>query len=309
MRYKDLTDGIIGIYKIDFPNNKIYIGLSKDIRRRIREHFWGIKQNACDLALKKYYKDINDFEITILEQYPSVDYNILSKAEIKWIEYYHSNDRELGYNLTSGGLPYFSTKGAPWSKITYEDLEVIYQRLMNGETNAEIAKDYNVVPEIIGQINQGHKYKNDNFDYPLRDNSIRKSQQGLKNHNAPDIEKIIEVCELLKLGQFTYQQIAEKTNMSYTYVANINLGKLSYCDKLPYTYPIQSKCKGRRIPLTENEAKEIIQLLKENQLTQKEIGTLYGSSYQSISRINNGNLFKQANEQYPIRKGYPKKSK
>lgn len=80
--------------------------------------------------------------------------------------------------------------------------------------------------------------------------------------------------------------------MSYTYVANINLGKLSYCDELPYTYPIQNKCKGRRIPLTENEAKEIIQLLKENQLTQKEIGALYGSSYQSISRINNGNLFK-----------------
>lgn len=46
---------------------------------------------------------------------------------------------------------------------------------MNGETNAEIAKDYNVVPETIGQINQGHKYRNDNFDYPLRDNSIRKS--------------------------------------------------------------------------------------------------------------------------------------
>lgn len=43
MRYKDLTDEIIGIYKIDFPNNKTYIGLSKDVRRRIREHFWGIK--------------------------------------------------------------------------------------------------------------------------------------------------------------------------------------------------------------------------------------------------------------------------
>ena len=115
--------------------------------------------------------------------------------------------------------------------------------------------------------------------------------------------------ELLKQEQYTYQEIAKLTNMSYTYVANINLGKISYCNELPYTYPIQIKHNGRRNPLNEQEALEIIQLLKENQLTQKEIGAIYGSSYQSISRINNGNLYKQDNENYPIRKGYPRKSK
>ena len=114
---------------------------------------------------------------------------------------------------------------------------------------------------------------------------------------------------ILKQEKYTYQEIAKLTNMSYTYVANINLGKISYCNELPYTYPIQIKHNGRRNPLNEQEALEIIQLLKENQLTQKEIGAIYGSSYQSISRINNGNLYKQDNENYPIRKGYPRKSK
>lgn len=309
MRYNELTDNIIGIYKINFPNNKVYIGLSKDVRRRIREHFWGIKETACDLALKKYFNNINDFEIELLETFQQVDYNILSEVEIRWIEYYHSNEKEFGYNLTSGGLPYYSTEGLPWSKFTYKDLEIIYQRLLNGDSNIEIAKDYNVVPETIGQINQGHKYKNDNFDYPLRDNSTRKCTQGLNNHNAPTLDKVCEVCELLKQKKYTYQEIAKLTDMSYTYVANINLGKISYCNELPYTYPIQIKHNGRRNPLNEQEALEIIQLLKENQLTQKEIGAIYGSSYLSISRINNGNLYKQNNENYPIRKGYPRKSK
>jgi len=309
MRYNELIDNIIGIYKINFPNNKVYIGLSKDVRRRIREHFWGTKENACDLALKKYYNNINDFEIELLEIFQNIDYSILSDAEIKWIEYYHSNEKEFGYNLTSGGLPYHSKKGLPWSKFTYKDLEIIYQRLLNGEGNIEIAKDYNVVPETIGQINQGHKYKNDNFSYPLRDNSIRKCTQGLKNHNAPELEKIQEVCELLKQENYSYQEIANISGMSYTYVANINLGKLNYCNELPYTYPIQVKHNGRRNPLNKEEALEIIQLLKENQVTQKEIGALYGCSYNSISRINNGNLYKQDNENYPIRKGYPRKSK
>jgi DNA-directed RNA polymerase specialized sigma subunit len=123
------------------------------------------------------------------------------------------------------------------------------------------------------------------------------------------LEKIQEVCELLKQENYTYQEIANITGMSYTYVANINLGKLSYCNELPYNFPIQNKHNGRRNPLNKQEALEIIQLLKENQLTQKEIGTIYGCSYKSISRINNGNLYRQDNENYPIRKGYPRKTK
>ena len=35
---KDLKPAMMGIYKITFPNNKIYIGKSVDIKRRMFEH-------------------------------------------------------------------------------------------------------------------------------------------------------------------------------------------------------------------------------------------------------------------------------
>ena len=34
----DLEYGISGIYKLDFPNNKSYIGQSKDIKARVMRH-------------------------------------------------------------------------------------------------------------------------------------------------------------------------------------------------------------------------------------------------------------------------------
>ena len=55
MKYEELKNGIIGIYKIVFPNKKIYIGLSNNIKRRIREHWVDARRNrmVCHFALKK----------------------------------------------------------------------------------------------------------------------------------------------------------------------------------------------------------------------------------------------------------------
>ena len=39
MKITDITTKISGIYKINFPNGKIYIGRAIDIKRRIREHY------------------------------------------------------------------------------------------------------------------------------------------------------------------------------------------------------------------------------------------------------------------------------
>lgn len=309
MRYKELKNNIIGIYKINFPNNKVYIGLSKDVKRRVREHFWGTKKTLCDIALKKYFNDINDFEIELLEIFKNIDYKKLSERESYYIAKYKSNNKEFGYNLTEGGLPSETVKGLPWKKLNIIQIKEIHTKLLNNCSNIELSKEYGVVPDIIGKINQGKYLKLEGYTYPLRDNHTRKSTTGLKNHNSPPLEKIEEIYNLLKTGKYTYNEIAKKVGMSYTHIANFNLGKLSYCNELSYSYPIQKKIKGRRIPLTKQEGLQIINLLKENKLTQKEIGILYECSYQSISRINNGNLFKQDNENYPIRKSYPKKSK
>jgi predicted GIY-YIG superfamily endonuclease len=60
MKITDITTKISGIYKINFPNNKIYIGRSVDIKRRIKEHY--IKKiilyvkKHCSIILKDHLK-------------------------------------------------------------------------------------------------------------------------------------------------------------------------------------------------------------------------------------------------------------
>lgn len=89
----ELPFGLIGIYKITFPNNKIYIGLSNDIKRRMYEHNnFSRAKSPCDLAIKKYGKITT---IEILESYKTIDRKILEERESYWIESYHSNEKIL----------------------------------------------------------------------------------------------------------------------------------------------------------------------------------------------------------------------
>jgi excinuclease UvrABC nuclease subunit len=62
MKYNEIPQHISGIYKINFPNNKIYIGRAINIRRRISEHFRKEDNTACYAALHKYYSKCEDIE-------------------------------------------------------------------------------------------------------------------------------------------------------------------------------------------------------------------------------------------------------
>ena len=56
IKIEDLEDNMMGIYKINYPNGKIYIGLSTNIKRRMKEHNHNSHKNLppCDAAIKKY---------------------------------------------------------------------------------------------------------------------------------------------------------------------------------------------------------------------------------------------------------------
>ena len=55
MKYSELPNKFCCIYKIDFPNNKIYVGRAIDVKRRIWEHYNKKDNTPCQRALKKYY--------------------------------------------------------------------------------------------------------------------------------------------------------------------------------------------------------------------------------------------------------------
>lgn len=92
------------IYKItNIINNKIYIGYtSKTLEERFKNHCK--KTSGCiyiSRAIQKYGK--NNFTIELLEESDNKDY-IINERETYWINYFHSNDKDIGYNIGLGGI-------------------------------------------------------------------------------------------------------------------------------------------------------------------------------------------------------------
>lgn len=92
------------IYKItNIINGKIYIGQTKqDLKKRIRQHRSNSKRLKTYLysSMIKYGKDNFKFEKLIDGNFTREK---LNELEIKFIQYYNSNNSNIGYNLTSGG--------------------------------------------------------------------------------------------------------------------------------------------------------------------------------------------------------------
>lgn len=104
---EDSKEKICGIYEwTNNLNGKKYIGLSRDIWKRNKQHISGanlIHGSLIDKAINKY--GIENFSVKILERCPEEQ---LSEKEIYWIANENSQAPE-GYNLTPGGEVPLST--------------------------------------------------------------------------------------------------------------------------------------------------------------------------------------------------------
>lgn len=90
----------VDIYKIrHLPSGKSYIGKTKDLKRRLRDHF-GLRSKSCrylSAAIAKYGHE--DFECILLHQCKDEDANALERACILNARSRAPN----GYNLSPGG--------------------------------------------------------------------------------------------------------------------------------------------------------------------------------------------------------------
>lgn len=94
----------IFIYKITCTkNNKVYIGQTKDVKKRKTDHINSLKNGKhhsakMQRAFDKYGE--SSFEHRILEIVPE---NIADERERYWIKHYNSTDKLYGFNNESGG--------------------------------------------------------------------------------------------------------------------------------------------------------------------------------------------------------------
>lgn len=94
------VSGIYGI--VNKTNNKIYVGKSKNIYKRLVWHVYGLNNKLKDenrhliSAWHKYGRE--NFECILIE-ITILDDKVLKEKELYWMDKYNSLDRNHGYNL------------------------------------------------------------------------------------------------------------------------------------------------------------------------------------------------------------------
>lgn len=222
---------VAGIYKINFPNGKCYIGLSNNIPRRIKQHNWDKRQPVLYAAIQKYFNGhIPEFEI--LEIIPADNRQALLDAEFKYVQLYHSNQKENGYNLNAGGNLWGIYN--PQGKFTEENIQDIYDLLNQQEYPIrKIAEIYDCSRRTLEEINKSNRYFHSNVNYPIRKEKL--SQQGTKNPNAKfDEETIKAIIYDLQNTLIEYKDLAEKYNCSKSTIGNICRGQRYKQPQLQY---------------------------------------------------------------------------
>ena len=221
-----------GIYKVtNLINDKVYIGQSKNIRKRFKSHHtidYNNKQNCCYntkfyQALRKY--GLENFKVDVLE----LTNEELDKKEIQYIKQYDSFKN--GYNSTEGGQHWsenihsketeekrrltreknqsLMSENHPRAKLTNQQVWDIRQRYIDGESVSDIYEDFKDLYtniQTFRRIILGYTYK-------TVGNIPTKEQKRYTNAKLT-AEQVKEIRKSYIKGKVSFREIAEKYNMS-----------------------------------------------------------------------------------------------
>lgn len=234
---------MIGIYCFTNKiNNKKYIGQSRDIENRIKNHHkieYNNPSNGCYntkfyQALRKYGFD--NFTIEILEECPIEK---LNEREIYWIEYY--NSYKEGYNSTLGGtnLPdsiksketeekraktreknkSLQAENHPRARLTNEEVYDLRLKYATGYSAKELWEQYKELypkQEIFNNILTGRSYKS----VKMPDESISNKKIGKTGKRLFTHDQIIEIRKRYENGE-KISSIAKTFGVCYTSIERI----------------------------------------------------------------------------------------
>lgn len=293
-----VNDIYSGVYKITFPNKKIYIGISNNIYRRMLEHNSDFRNNLpIEKAIQKYGK-ITEF--TILEEISPNNREAMKEREKFWILIFNSNKKEFGYNISEGGDGADIGSNNHQAKLTEEQYQQVYKDLIDNKLSLqEIANKYEMHLSSISNLNNGHTYFHSTIDYPIR--KTKPKVAGINSGNSKFSQEDIEhIWNLLQFNtELSMKQIANKYNVNASTIQNINQGKTYKNSNL--TYPLRESKVGKR-KLSDEQVIQIITEIKNNpKESLASIGRRLNISSKTISSINCGIIYKQTNESYPIR--------
>lgn len=180
------------IYLHIFPNNKVYVGLTK-LKVNNRWRFGkGYKSQYIYRAINKYgWNNIKNIVI-----FDNLDFETAQKIEINLIKIFKSNNKIFGYNIECGGQ--LGMVGVKRSEITIEKMrKANIGKIVSSETKQKISnsnKGRIVTEEMKKKMSEKQMgNKNHNFGkkatLETRLKMIKNQKRGLENKNHTQVEQ------------------------------------------------------------------------------------------------------------------------
>lgn len=240
------------------------------------------RETYFDRALHKYGQE--NFDLEVLED-GIFDRDILDQREMYYIEKYDTFNN--GYNLTLGG------GGGKTFDIC--DASAIIEMIRHTDlTFKEIGEKTGYSVYTISDINNGYTARQTSEDYPIRKHKCTQKYT---------IDDAYIVIDLLENTSYSFAKIAEISETSFSYVCDVNRGKVSYINYADKSIPIRPN-KAIRPVVTKEIVNTVISLLKSMDVSAEQIADKVGLTPYTVGQINRGKLSicKEFNESFPIQK-------
>jgi len=237
----DKTDkGLMGIYKVvNLINNKLYVGSSIDLYRRMKEHIGSLKNNKhFNYHLQNSWnKHGQEFFVFKIIEYIN-DKKLLTKREQHWMEIYNVCNQDYGYNINPKAdncagrpmqektkikisntlkgrkLEHTTGENNHLSVLTEEQVKDIKLRLYNGDYIYKIHKNYtNICLDTLYDIKNNETWKHILPELDLK-NCKRKNNSKLNDQ---------EVIEIIK-SDLTIKELVNLYKVSKVVIGNIKRG-------------------------------------------------------------------------------------
>lgn len=202
---------MIGIYCIrNLLNGKRYVGKSKDIAQRLWSHKSSLK--LCKENPEKQKRRVNrhlansvmkygieNFVFEILQEFESIDEVALADAEIYWMEYYNTVDRDFGYNLK---------KDSSQNVIVHPETRALLSENNKGESNPNFGNYWSDDMKLSMSILKKQQIAEGVYDFmktqEWRDKLSAWSKETWKDEEKKAImsRKVAEVKSTLRFEQY-----------------------------------------------------------------------------------------------------------
>lgn len=228
---------IAGVYKLTFPDGKIYIGKSLNIKARFSGHKRGDNANhlmnglVCKVGWDNIKKEIL-FKAFVTKDTNQEELNkVLLDKEREYIKKFQSNNLEVGYNLYDGGI---GTKG-------YQMTDEHKRKLSESHVGLKYAPKTEETRRKLSLANKGKKPSTQCIEAARKVNIGKKaSKESLEKRylNDPRHKRIASYNKNGELVNvyFCLKEAAKDVDAPYQGIQRVLKGELNYCRNLKWVY-------------------------------------------------------------------------